>query len=194
MKSILKISTAVAALSSFGIPFGNSSFGAPAEVAFSEKLTIKGSELLLNGKGSRKATLFAIKVYDAAFYNPTPAKTEEQVLASAFPKSLHIRYVRDFDLEKTKEAWKYQFKESALIPENEYIDGLQKLISFQKPIQEGTLHRFDIQKEKVTFYINEDAQGEISGEGFQKALLNVFFSKNPPTKELKKGLLGEARD
>ena len=158
---------------------------------FPEKITAEGKELILNGTGARKATLFAIKVYDAAFYNPTKVKTEEGVTASGFPKRLVFRYVRDFDLEKTKEAWNYQFKESSGLPAESYAEGLKKLVSYQKPIKDGTTHRFDIQKDKVVFLIDDVSQGEILGENFQKALLNIFFSKNPPTKDLKKGLLGE---
>ena len=145
--------------------------------------------LPLHGQGTRKATLFAVEVYHAAFYAPSSMKGLVDILAAPRPLRLDIRYVRDFDLEDTNEAWLYQFRESSGSRPEEIAEDLRRLVSFQKAIRKGDLHRFDFESGRTVFYINEERRGEIAGERFQNALLTVFFGPHPPTKELQRGLL-----
>ncbi len=156
---------------------------------FEEVARLDGATLPLHGQGTRKATLFAVEVYHAAFYAPAGTKTLAQVLTSPRPLRLDIRYVRDFDLSDTNEAWVYQFRESSGRKPEEIAEDLRQLLSFQKEIRKGDLHRFDFEAGKTVFYINEERRGEITGDRFQTALLTIFFGPNPPTKELQRGLL-----
>ena len=161
---------------------------ATASLGFPEKVKTFGQETPLHGFGTRKATLFGIKVYHAAFYSTKNLKSLAEVLADTDPKRLDIRYVRDFGLEDTNEAWKYQFKESAGANLREIAPEIEKLISFQKPIHEGDVQRFEFRDGMVTFSINDEKRGEIRSKKFEEALLTIFFGPNPPTKELQRGL------
>ncbi len=162
---------------------------AGAETFGTDQLSLKGKTLLLNGLGERTATLFSIRVYDAAFYNPVPITSDSEVWSSAFPKRLEIRYVRAFSLEETKEAWVYQFKESSGMEESVYAEGLKLLNSWQKAIEKNDIHRFDLNEDGTAFYINGELKGSIPGTKFRDAFLKIFFGQNPPTKSLKKALL-----
>lgn len=156
---------------------------------FEEAARVGGATLPLHGQGTRKATLFAVEVYHAAFYAPSGTRTLAEVLTAPRPLRLDIRYVRDFDLSDTNDAWVYQFRESSGRKPEEIAEDLRQLISFQKEIKKGDLHRFDFERGKTVFYINDDRRGEIAGDRFQTALLTIFFGSNPPTKELQRGLL-----
>ena len=146
--------------------------------------------LLLNGIGERTATFFAIKVYDAAFYNPVRVNSTEEALRPEFPKRLDIRYVRDFNLKDTTEAWKYQFKESSELDEALYKNTLEQFLAVQKPIQKFDTHTLVFEQDGIVkFMVNEQKLVEIKDINFQKAFLNIFFGKNPPTRELQRGLI-----
>jgi hypothetical protein len=156
---------------------------------FPERLPIEpGKTLLLNGIGTRTATLFAIKVYHAAFYSDRSIKNLDDALTAPNPKRLDIRYVRDFDLKETSDAWVFQFHESAGIEPPALEREIKELVSFQKAIRKGDVHRFDFEDGKTIFSINDERRGEIEGAPFQKALLTLFFGPNPPTKDLQRGL------
>ncbi len=157
-------------------------------LGFPERVKTFGQETPLHGFGTRKATLFGIKVYHAAFYSTKTLKSLAEVLADTDPKRLDIRYVRDFGLEDTNEAWRYQFKESAGADLKEIAPEIEKLISFQKPIHDGDVQRFEFRDGTVTFSINDEKRGEIRSKKFEAALLTIFFGPNPPTKELQRGL------
>lgn len=157
-------------------------------LGFATGVKSDGMSLSLHGVGTRKATLFAVKVYHAAFYATKNLKSLDAVLSDPDPKRLELKYLRNFGLEDTQEAWVYQFRESSGLKLEELEPSLGKLISMQTPIREGDVHRFDFNGGKVTFYINGESRGEIENEVFRKALLTIFFGSNPPTKELQRGL------
>ncbi|MBC7385236.1 MAG: chalcone isomerase family protein [Cryobacterium sp.] len=161
------------------------------EARFSSTAEIAGKALVRQGVGTRKATLFAIRVYDAAFYGMTPAKDLAEVLAMPNPKRFDIRYARDFKLDQTREAWTYQFRESSGMKMEDLKSQIDLLLSFQKPIKENDVQRFDLKDGITEFFINGEKLGEIRGAVFQKALLTVFFGPNPPTKDLQKGLYNQ---
>jgi hypothetical protein len=155
---------------------------------FPERIKVDGKELSLNGIGTRTATLFAVKVYHAAFYADRSIASLQDALAAPIPMRLDIRYVRDFDLKQTTEAWRYQFHESGGVKDGILTKEIDALVGFQKPIKDGDVQRFDLENGKTAFYINDEKRGEITGEPFQKALLTIFFGPNPPTRDLQKGL------
>lgn len=170
------------------ITFTACSVTVPAPAPF---VTIGGTTIPLHGEGIRKATLFAVKIYQAAFYCAEKITTLQEAIINPEPKRLEFRYFRDFSLEDTVIAWKYQFRESSGMKPGALASEMSLLASFLKPIQEGDLQEFVLLGENTTFLINGVKQGEIPGAQFQKALLTVFLGPNPPTKELRAGLLRE---
>lgn len=161
---------------------------------FPERAQVADRILSLNGYGTRTATLFAIKIYDAAFYADRSITTLADALAAPNPKRLEIRYRRDFDLNDTQEAWRYQFKESAELKDGALGPEIDRLVSFQRPIARGDTHRFDFLDGKTVFSINGEKRGEIEGTAFQTALLTIFFGPHPPTQDLQKGLTRGVRE
>ena len=156
---------------------------------FPERISAVGKELSLNGVGTRTATLFAIKVYHAAFYADRSIASLSDALSAPNPKRLEIRYVRDFDLKETQNAWRFQFRESAGLPEDALAKEVEAVVVLQKPIKNGDIQRFDFEEGKTSFLIGDVKQGEITGTAFQNALLTIFFGPNPPTQDLRKGLI-----
>ena len=169
---------------------GANALETPDHRSFSDRAVVGSETLILNGVGTRTATLFAIKVYHAAFYANRPTPTAVEAIAAPNPKRLDIRYLRVFDLEGTKEGWSYQFHESGGITGTTLAQEMHTLLSYQREIRKGDVHRFDLEDGKTSFYIGDEKRGEIPGKEFQDALLKIFFGKNPPTKDLQRGLLG----
>lgn len=161
---------------------------APRPDFFPERTRVADRELSLNGIGTRTATLFAIKVYHAAFYADRSVTSLAEALTAPNPKRLEIRYVRDFTLKEVMDAWRYQFRESGGPRVGEVAGEIEKLVSFQSPIREGDVQRFDFEDGKTIFAVNGERRGEVAGPLFQTVLLTIFFGPNPPTRDLQRGL------
>jgi hypothetical protein len=161
---------------------------------FPERIRIASKELKLNGVGTRTATLFAVKVYRAAFYADRSIASLPDALGAPNPKALEIRYLRDFTLRETRDAWRFQFRESAGLKEGELRDPIEAFIEMQRPIAENDVQRLDFLDGRTIFSIDGKPRGEIPGADFQRAVLTVFFGPNPPTEDLKKGLTRGIRE
>jgi len=186
-RKILTILILIAVTPLSGKAFANRSGG--EGFSFPEHVIAEGKPLSLNGVGTRTATLFAIKVYHAAFYSSRSIASLPDALSAPNPKRLEIRYLRDFNEKDSKEAWRYQFRESGGIKDGDLKPEIDQLVSLQHAIKENDIQRFDFEAGKTTFYLGDEKLGEIPGTPFQTAMLTIFFGPHPPTRDLQKGMM-----
>jgi hypothetical protein len=150
------------------------------KVKIPDSLNCEGQETPLHGYGLRTATVFKIKVYVLALYSQD---------LEARPMCFNITYLKDFNNKDVDRAWEYQFKESAEHKYPELKEHLSLLGDFFGEIKGPRSQNISLVNDTTKFYENGILKGEIKGKDFQKAFLSIWFGKNPPTKELKKGLM-----
>ena len=73
-------------------------------VTFPDSVKAGNAELLLNGLGLRKATMFNVKVYVAGLYLPQKSSDAGQILAANRPWRLELRFVRDVGVSDIRNA------------------------------------------------------------------------------------------
>jgi hypothetical protein len=161
-------------------------------VTFPDTETIGNATVNLAGIGLRKKLV--INVYLGALYLEKSATGAPEVISSDQPKRvvLHFLYnhVGPDDLTK---AWNEGFRNN--VPDR--IPALKDRIAtfigfFTEPVKSG-------EKIVVTYLpgtgtevsIKGKVKGTIPGRDFMEALVSVWFGKNPPSGDLKKGMLGE---
>lgn len=156
------------------------------ELTFADSLTFDGQTLKLNGMGLRKATVFKVKVYGAALYVVEPSTNPNVILKSTTPKVLIMKFMRDVSQDKINEAWDKAFEEN-LTKFRHQIQALKKIMPDAK---EGDSFEYRFAADKTEFKVNNTLKGTLEGGDWGKALLSTWLGENPPTEELKKGLLG----
>lgn len=159
-------------------------------IAFDDKITVAGKELVLNGVGIRKATFLKIKVYYGALYLTAKSTSAGAFLGTSDPKQITMHFVRDVsasDLKKTyKEAFEGANKETykAMLPTFEAFNN-----NFTD-IKKGEKMIFTFLPDGVVLTLAGKAFPKAGDANFSHAILNMWFI-NPLDEGLTKGLLGQ---
>lgn len=157
-------------------------------ISFADKATVDGKELVLNGIGIRKATIFKVKVYYGALYLDQKSKDSNAFLASNSPKQIVMHFVHDVDAKKLKEAFS-EGMEAANKNHESFKAQLDKFNSNVVDVVKGDLFIITFSSDGVTLNAKGKTSEKIAGADFSRALLNIWFT-NPRDEGLKSGLLG----
>jgi hypothetical protein len=152
---------------------------------------VDDTRLLLNGVGLRTFSFLGIEIYVAGLYLERQNKNAEKILHSQEKKLLHIRFLRDVDVEDARKAWRDGFADNCR-PPGCYLDprDVQRFLANVPPIHRGdeTVLLFTAKGARVTF--NGRRLGDINDTHLAETLLATFIGSAPPTPELKRDLLG----
>ena len=159
-------------------------------VEMSDTVNVAGQILKLNGLGTREATIFAIDVYVAGLYVPTPSKDPKVLMTSNVPKKLVLQFVRDVDADDITGAFTDSFKR------NKFGDNikaqLKRLNGWMTDMKDGQSMSFTYVPDKgLTVEVNGKVKGVVAGRDFHSSFLAIWLGANPPNSGLKRGLLGK---
>lgn len=161
------------------------------DVTFPDTAKLGATDLVLNGLGQRKATIFNVRVYVAALYLPQRSSDPAQVLGANRPWRLELHFVRDVGVGDIRDAWQEGFEKSApdkLAVLQPRIDALKAAMADFKT--DATLTFSSDPARGVIVSVNGAAPGAIPGADFATALLGIWLGPKPPNDDLKSGLLG----
>ena len=163
-----------------------------AGVKLEETARLAGVEtpLVLNGAGVRSKVF--VKVYVAGLYLENKTGSVETVLASAGPKRVHMHFVHSkVSAKKLRAAWSDGYRANH---SEEELAGLAERIerfnSLFPDVKKGDVVDVDYVPGRGTLVsLNGKSLGEIPGEDFHRATLNIWLGAKPASKGLKKALL-----
>lgn len=160
-------------------------------VKMPDQIPVAGKTVVLNGMGTREATMFNVNVYVAGLYLEKKTQSAESIISSEQIKVLHLIFVRDVDRGDITEAWSTQFKKNGadMAKLKTQIDQLN---GWMAAMEEGDAMTFTYVPQKGLNVVVKKAQkGLIPGADFGQAFFAIWFGKSPPNKGLKSGLLGK---
>jgi len=160
-------------------------------VNLSDKASVGGQDLVLNGAGIRTKAIF--KVYVGSLYVPAKASNAAAVYAKA-PRRVQLNMLRDVTADQMNEALADGVNQSnppaeaaAVKAQTAELGSIMKSIG---PLKEGSVLTFDYVDGATKVSLNGAAKGSIAGEAFNKALFNAWLGDNPVQGDLKKAMLG----
>lgn len=177
---------ALAAMAATAVPAGEL-----AGVKVPDTVMLGGQELVLNGMGLREKLW--VDVYVGALYLPSKTDKAGEAINTQGPSRMEMHFVHDAPAEKIIDAWNDGFKGNNSAAE---VDAIKDRIAkfndfFRADVKEGDVMVFDmVPGEGTTVTINGEVKGMIEGDDFAKALRAIWVGRNPPTDDLKDGLLG----
>lgn len=157
-------------------------------INFADKVSVEGKDLILNGIGIRKATIFKIKVYYGALYLEAKSKDPAAFIASPSPKQIVMHFVRDVDAKKLKNAFVEGMEAASKNPEA-FKAQMEKFNSNLVDMAKNDLIVITFLADGVLVNVKGKPSEKIAGGDFSKELLNIWFTK-PRDENLKSGLLG----
>lgn len=167
---------------------------AAPNAAFPATVKLAGSDLAMNGAGTRYR--FTFKVYDMALYTTRKVRTSAELLALPGPKRLHFVALRELagtdlgrlflrgmgDNASPEQMNRHSLSSTRLI---EIFSGRPKMLP-------GETFAMDFEPGKgTTFYIQGQAQGApVGNDEFFGLVLRIWFGEAPVDKALRDELLG----
>jgi hypothetical protein len=156
-------------------------------ISFSDKVTVDGKELILNGIGIRKATIFKVKVYYGAFYLDQKSKDPASFLTSNSPKQIIMNFVHDVEAKKLITG----FNEGLEAANKNYLkfsNQMEKFNSTLENVVKGDKIIITFMQDGVLVNVKGKIKEKILGADFSQAILNIWFI-NPGDPGLRDGLL-----
>ena len=179
-------------LSAIALFFPVICFGASLEGAeFPDTIEVdNGEQLLLNGLGLRKATIFGVRVYAAGLYLPHKESSPGKILGNQGRRRIVMHFLREVGGSSLRDAWEKGLRKNTQVTP-EIDSGLRKLNETMRDVEVG---------ERIVIDFFENGSVSVSGivenetivaeKGFAVPLLSVWLGEKPPNSGLKNGLLG----
>ena len=164
--------------------------GELAGVTMADKATVGDQTLQLNGMGLRKKLW--IKVYVAGLYLTSTSHDAAGVLAAPGAKKMVMHFLTNKATKsKMDDSWIEGFKANSSAEWAALESRVNRFIGFFGDMKDGDVVDMTlVPDEGTTVAINGQVKGTIEGDDFATALLKVWIGDEPPTEDLKTGLLG----
>ena len=114
----------------------------------------------------------------------------ETILHSPQWKLLHIRFLRDVDVEDARKAWRDGLEQNCKNPCHLDEGGVRKFLAALPPIHKGDESAMLFTSNGVDVTFNGKPMGEIPDSQFAEVILATFIGAEPATPRLKRELLG----
>jgi hypothetical protein len=163
-------------------------------VKIDETARVGNVELVLNGAGLRRMSVF--RVYVAGLYLAEKQASAAAVLALAGPKRFTMRLMRDLSARQLIDALEEGLRDNTPAAQHEGLKAraaeLAATMNEVNSAKEGDVIALDYVPDVGTRVLfNGVERGKpIAGADFYRALLRIWLGDNPPSTELKRTLLG----
>ena len=160
-------------------------------VKLDDKMTVAGKELVLNGIGIRRATIFNVHVYVGGLYLQEKTQDPAKVIAAPNPKHITMKFVRSVDADDLQGAWLEGFeaavKEDVRKP---MMEAFNKFNATMQDVEEGDAMEINFLDQGVQISVKGQKHPFIGDAKFSQALLSIWFI-NARDEELRDELLGK---
>jgi len=156
--------------------------------------TVGGATLVLNGMGLRakKITFLKIKVYVAGLYLPAKSMDPNAIMNTDEPRQLVMEFLyKQVSRDQLVEAWMEGFNANSPDAVDSIKAQIDKFIAMWPAMRSGDRAVLTyVPGAGTTIEIRGENKGTIPGADFASAMFGIWLGANPPSAELKDGLLG----
>lgn len=165
--------------------------GSRAGITMPDKITVANKTLTLNGMGLREATVLHVDVYVAGLYVEHPSSNPAELVAANETKVIVLRFKRNVGRKDILEAWNQGFARNATAPITKLQPQIAQLNSWMPSFSKGDTLSFTVMPGSgVAVDINGKRKGVVGDDNFARSLVSIWLGPNPPTADLKRGMLG----
>lgn len=164
-----------------------------AGVKLEDKITLSGTELVLNGAGIRSKAFF--KVYVGALYVSQKQTGLSGVLGLKTPRRVQMTLLRDLSADQLVDALIDGLSDNHSKAEMDamkaQVDQLSTIMRSMKEVKTGAVVTIDFAPGTGTqVALNGASKGSIASDAFNNALMKVWLGEHPVSDALKKAMLG----
>ncbi len=159
-----------------------------AGVTMPDTTTLGGRTLVLNGMGLREQ--FFVDVYVGGLYLTARTRDAERAIEQDAPKRILLQFViRSLGKRRICDA-NYDALEK-LAERHVMQERFDRLCDFMEDVRAGDRIVLDYVPDRgTTVTVRGKPKGTIEGAAFMRAVWSLYVGDDPPTAELKRGMLG----
>ena len=159
-------------------------------VTLPDQITLADETLELNGMGVRQKLW--VEVYVAGLYLEAPSSEPAEIVGSDQTKRVVMHFLTDKAKKKKMDgAWQEGFEANSPDEVSALQARLDRFKSLFGDMKDGDVVTLTmIPGEGTRVEMNGTDTGTIEGEDFSAALLRVWLGNEPPSDDLKEGMLG----
>lgn len=161
-----------------------------AGVTLPDSVDVGGKTLTLNGMGLRSRMMF--KVYVGGLYLEQKSRDANAIIQADAPKRMTLHFMRSVSRDQMVEAYTEAFANNAPEAAKTLKAEIAQLMAAFEPVAEGEEMLFTyVPGRGTTLTIKGKDKATIAGLPFAKAMFSAWLGPEPPSADLKKGLLGQ---
>jgi Chalcone isomerase-like len=165
-------------------------------VTLPDSYPVNGQTLVLNGIGLRTLTILNIGIYVAGLYLPQPSHDAQQILASGGPKVVLLKFIRSGSKERVERQYRAGEEENCgqggCAPSDK--EDFERLVAAAPAVNPGDTSTYIVTDKGVRVLANDRVIGDFADRDLAHQLLAGFIGEHPPTRELRRQLLGLPAD
>lgn len=171
---------------SVSIPGGKNGF--PSEIRCDDL------RLCLQGSGMCEWGILGIDLYRCAFYVERPLAKATDALLADQSMAIHLDFVRALTKDQLCSAWRGSAEVNQKGEARDHSIALQQLCDAMRDVDDGDRFTFCLAPgEGMRVRHNEQECAHIEDDAFRAFFVKLYLGPNPPTKALKKAMLGGAK-
>jgi len=148
-------------------------------------------KLHINGWGLCEWGIFGVDLYYCALHVESKSKSASTLLSKDQGYNIHLSFCRDLTRKQMRKAYRTSIEVNTGKDIKKYRERLDKLLAVMPAVDEGdNLHFCYLPETGMTVSLNGKSLVTIPGADWGKLFLRLYVGPKPPTKDLRKGLLG----
>ena len=160
-------------------------------IDFSDTVSVRGSDLTLNGLGLQRATFLKVDVYVAALYVAAASRDPNELINSDSRQELIVHFLRSVAVEDVRKEWTRDFVHVAPARPISLMQRVATLNTWLSDMKSGERLTFIRQpSEGLQVIVSGVVKGTIPGDDFSRTFMSIWLGAAPPSPELRRGLLG----
>lgn len=161
-----------------------------AGVTLPDTADVAGKTLTLNGMGLRSRMMF--KVYVGGLYLEQKTRDAHAIIQADAPKRMTLHFLRSVSRDQMVDAYTDAFAGNAPDAQKTLKAEIGQLLAAFEPVNEGDQMLFTyVPGTGTTLTIKGKDKVTIAGLPFGRAMFAAWLGPEPPSADLKKGLLGQ---
>lgn len=161
---------------------------------FPDAVEIEGQRLSLQGAGLCEWGFLGIDLYRGALYVEQPLQRADDALATDQRMVIHLDFVRELTKDQLCAAWRGSVEVNAKGDPHDHGPALQLLCEAMRNVDDGDRYTFALTPDDGMRVLHNDTEcAHIVDEAFRRLFVKLYLGPNPPTKALRKAMLGGAK-
>ena len=160
---------------------------ASPKLNYPPEVQLGDSTLKKKGEGIRKAGWLGVKIYSAALYSNEDKVELKNNGAVILLEYLYKEIVKS-DMQK---GWKKSIDDNCKKNCTDISEEINDFYKSQSTVKSGDKIRYEFTPDSCNILKNNNPTFKCKSQKFSRLLLSTFIGSHPPTKELKKSLLGK---